>query len=152
MLDQEITSFTLILPKLPDEPPELRITTLVVERLLDNMTPVKLPPIADIVKSVGSIIQLPILPLIASVVIFALSAILTCDALVSIFPPFPPLGALASNVPLILLVPAVVPASKVITPFLFCNVCAEITPVLLTTLANKLFLAPALIMTAPPSA
>ena len=64
----------------------------------------------------------------------------------------PKFSLLVSSLPPTLVVPAAVPASKVITPFLFCNVCAEITPVLLTTLANKLFLAPALITTIPPSA
>ena len=64
----------------------------------------------------------------------------------------PKLRAVVFNVPPTFVVPAAAPASNVITPFLFCNVFAEITPVLLTTLANKLSLAPALIMTAPPSA
>ena len=104
------------------------------------------------VKSVGSISQVPALPRGAAVVIFTSSVILTWAALVSIKPPLSPFGALASSVPLTFTVPDIMPPSRTMVPFCPCNACASITPVLLTTLASSASLAPAFIKTLPPSA
>jgi len=152
---QLTTSLTLIFPDADvplTVPADDSIIGLVVWRAVVKAVPVISPPLAAIVKSAGSISQLPVFPLTASVVIFALSAILTCEALVSILPPLPPLGALALSVPPTLVVPDTIPANNVIFPPIFCSVCASITPVFFTTLASKLSLAPALMMTMPPSA
>ena len=66
-------------------------------------------------------------------------------------PPLPPLGAEASSLPPTLTVPAIMPPSKVMVPSWFSTVRASITPVLLTTLATSASLAPAVMMTRPPS-
>ncbi len=110
------------------------------------------PPLAATVKFNGSISHVPVRPTLAVVVTLAVSATLTCAALVSIKPPSPEVGALASKVPATLVVPASMPPVRIIFPFLLLIVLASIMPVLLTMLANRLSLAPALIKTIPPSA
>ena len=107
---------------------------------------------AEMVKLVGSINQVPAWPVIAAVVTLTPSAIFTCAALVSINPPLPPWGALASSVPATWTVPAAMPASKVMLPAWLLTVRASMTPVLFTTLLSSASLAPALISTRPPSA
>ena len=107
---------------------------------------------SEMMKLVGSINQVPAWPVTAAVVTLTTSAILTCAALVSINPPLPPWGALASSVPATWTVPAAMPASKVMVPARFSTVCASMTPVLFTTLASTASLAPALISTRPPLA
>jgi hypothetical protein len=71
---------------------------------------------------------------------------------VSIEPPLPPFGALASSVPPTFTVPAVMPPTRVMTPLWFSTVCACTMPLLLTALASNAFLAPAVMITWPPLA
>jgi hypothetical protein len=75
------------------------ITTLFVTSRVERVAPDIFPPVAAIVKSTGSMRQVPVTPVGAAVVIFACAVTFTCAAEVSIVPPLPPLGALASNVP-----------------------------------------------------
>src|ERR1017187_5579522 len=85
----ETTSFTFTLP-LPTAPPLLLCNvTLVVPRLVEKSVPVVPPPLAATVKSLGSISQVPALPLEARVLTRAVSAILTFAPDVSIKPPSP---------------------------------------------------------------
>ena len=69
-----------------------------------------------ILKSAGSINQVPVLPSVDKVDTFTPSAILTWAALVSMKPPSPPPGAEASNEPSTLVVPTTMPLSKIILP------------------------------------
>ena len=128
------------------------MTSLLSPRLFDSAKPVVSPPVAAIVKSTGSISQVPASPDAAAVVTMAVSATLTLAAEVSMKPPLPPTGALASSVPATLTVPALMPAIREMTPSWLSTVCASITPVLFTTLASNSFFAPAFIRTVPPSA
>ena len=152
----DTASLTLILPEPSAVPPLDKISTLPPSKFVESVAPDRLlraPSLASpILKSAGSINQVPLLPSVAKVVTFTESAICTCAAEVSIKPPLPPLGAEASSVPPTLVVPAVMPPSSMMLPSRFSNVCAWITPVLLTTLASKAFFAPAVIITCPPSA
>ena len=92
-----------MLPAVPDEPLVLKISTFVVDRLLDSKVPVISPPLAATVKSVGSIVQVPDLPCGALVLTVVKSPIDTLLAEVSILPPSPPrLLALALMLPLML--------------------------------------------------
>ena len=126
--------------------------TLFALRLDESVAPEMSPPEADTVKSFGSISHVPTRPLLAAVLILVVSATLTCAALVSIKPPFPPLGALASIVPPTFTLPPANPPNKVIFPSWLTRVWASIVPELFTMLANSVSFAPALNRTIPPSA
>ena len=157
LADQETSLLTKISP-LPLVDASVAMLTLVLplkalDKVLEPMPEVlrdALP--AAIVKSIGSISQVPVLPVGAVVVTRVPSTIFTVEAEVSIKPPLPPSLALASSVPPTLTVPATIPASRMMMPSWFSTVCASITPVLLTTLASSASFAPALIKTMPPSA
>ena len=152
----DTASLTLTLPDPVAVPPLDKISTLPLPKFVDRVAPDRLllaPSLASpILKSAGSINQVPLFPSIDKVVTLTSSAICTWAAEVSIKPPLPPSGAEASNVPPTLVVPAVIPPSSMMLPSRFSNVCAWITPVLLTTLASKAFFAPAVIITCPLSA
>ena len=96
---QLTASFTTMPPPLPPAPALLWICTEPPARPADRVAPVMSPPLAATTKSVGSISQVPWLPLAASVVIAASGRTVTWLALVSTKPPLPPCGALASSVP-----------------------------------------------------
>ena len=95
---------------------------------------------------------MPVKPLGAAVVTFSASSMFTCAAEVSIKPPLPPVGALASSVPAALTVPLCMSPSNLIVPLRVSIVCASITPVLLTTVFSKSPAAWAVSTTLPPSA
>ena len=149
---QTTASFTLILPDPAVFPVLLSRSTGVVPSSLESAAPVISPPLAAMVKSCGSMSQFPYSPVAAKVVILASVATSTCAADVSMKPPLPPCGAEASSVPPTSTVPAIMPASNVMLPSCVSTVRASITPVLLTTLAISASLAPAVMMTCPPSA
>ena len=76
------------------------IVTLLVTSRAESVAPLMLsvaPP--PMMKSCGSISQVPVCPWCAAVVTRAVSRTLTCAAEVSMKPPLPPCGALASSVP-----------------------------------------------------
>ena len=99
----------------------------------------------------GSISQLPVRPLLAAVVIFKSSARFTEPAEVSINPPSPPFGALASSLPPTSIL-SLVPPSRRILPFLpTLSVCASTTPVFLMTVRLKDSAAFAVSRIVPPS-
>ena len=156
LADQETALLTKMSP-LPAVDGSVAMLTLVLPKLLDKV----LAPIPEVVrpalpaamvKSMGSINQVPVWPAGAAVLILAASATVTCAALVSMNPPLPPLGALASSVPATFTVPAAMPPSKVILPSWLTMVWASMSPVLFTMLASSVSLAPALSITMPPSA
>ena len=128
-------SLILMLPELPLLPLLLWIVTLPPARLFESVAPVMSPPLAATVKSTGSISQLPLAPLWARVVMCASLATVTCAALVSMVPPLPPSGALASSVPPTLTLPLCMSPSSRMTPPTFCSVRASTMPLLLTTAA-----------------
>ena len=70
-------SLTLTSPLTPLAPLVLAMVTLVVNRLLLKAAPVISPPLAAMVKSVGSINHVPVVPFAALVVIFVLLVVLT---------------------------------------------------------------------------
>ncbi len=127
------------------------MTTLLVTRLAESVVP-RISPPAPMMKSCGSISQLPDVPCAAWVVIRASPAILTCAAEVSMKPPSPPLGADASNVPPTFTVPFCMSPISLIVPLWFSMVCARITPLLFTTPCSRLPADRAVIRTSPPSA
>ncbi len=79
-------------------PAAVLMVTLLVTSRAESVAPEMLPP-APMVKSSGSMLQTPVSPMGAAVVTLAPSAMLTIAAEVSITPPSPPSGALASSVP-----------------------------------------------------
>ena len=90
LADHDTTSFTFTSPRpvvVLTVPAVLRMVTPVVSKLLVSAAPVMSPPLAAMVKSIGSISQVPLLPLGAAVVIWAVSATFTCAAEVSMKPP-----------------------------------------------------------------
>jgi len=107
---------------------------------------------ADALNVVGSIVQVPVAPDSAAVVMMALPPILTVLPEVSIAPPLPPWGALASSVPLTVVTPPCVSARRLITPFWLLRVWAWMTPLLLTADRSRALAAWAVINTRPPSA
>ena len=117
---QAKAALTLISPKSLPLAEVVILISVLVRAFCSVVAPMLLPvnaPLPEaIVKLVGSINQVPVLPLAAFVVTIVLSATLTVAALVSIAPPLPPLGALASKVPATLTVPASIPPNKVMTP------------------------------------
>ena len=143
---------TLTLPAVPLLPSLLLSETLPLARLLSSVAAVMSPPLAAMVKSVGSTSHVPLLPPAALVVIAVPSATCTCAPEVSMKPPLPPAGALASSVPPAFTVPASMPPSRVMTPSCSATVRACTVPALLTTLSISEARAPAVISTLPPSA
>jgi hypothetical protein len=95
---------------------------------------------------------MPVMPDRAKVETLALSATLTVAADVSMKPPLPPTGALASSVPARLTVPVFMSPSSMIVPPRFCNVRASTMPVLLTAVWSRSPAPCAVITTLPPSA
>ena len=135
LADQLMASFTWMSP-LPPAVPMLVVmmVKLLLARALDTAAPVMLPPLAATVKSFGSISQSPVLPPAAAVVTRA-APMSTWLALVSIKPPLPPCGALASSTPATCNLPCCMSPSSTIWPASpVARVCASITPVLLMTL------------------
>ncbi len=129
------------------------IVTLLVTSSADSVAPVMLsltPP--PIVKSSGSISQLPVCPCGASVVTMAPLPIFTCAAEVSMKPPLPPPGALASSVPPRAMLPDCMSPISLITPPWFSSRWARITPVLLTAVCSRCPAAWVVSSTWPPSA
>ena len=117
---QDTASLTLISPEPLAAPPLDKIVISLVTKFEDSVAPDKLlsAPLeaSPILKSAGSINQVPLLPSVAKVLTFISSAIFTWAAEVSIKPPLPPFGAEASKVPLTVVVPAVMPPSRMILP------------------------------------
>ena len=155
----DTASLTLILPTPAAVLPWLdKNVTLLLAKAAERVVPemsLAVPKIfpAPILKSAGSISQVPLLPLVARVVTLTVSAILTCAAEFSINPPSPPLGAEASSVPPTLIVPICMSPINIIWPFSpEAKVRASITPVLLITLTANLPAALAVRYTRPPSA
>ena len=99
------------------EPVVVLMVTLLVtnkaERVAPEILSVDKPPM---LKSCGSMSQLPVNPWGAAVVILASLAIFTCAAEVSMKPPLPPWGADASIVPPTLTLPLCMLASSLIVP------------------------------------
>jgi hypothetical protein len=108
------------------------IVTLLFTSSAASVAPVILPPVGAMVKSTGSMVQVPVLPLGAAVVTFAVFATFTVAPEVSIVPPSPPFGALASSVPPTVTVPFCMSPSSLIVPPCVSIVCASMTPVLFT--------------------
>ena len=136
---QAMASLTWMSPlpgRLAPAPVRVLITTLVVTSWADRVAPEMLPP-APMVKSCGSISQVPVRPDRASVEIRTPSAMRTFPADVSMKPPSPPSGALASRTPPTLTVPLAMSASSRIVPSRAPTVRAWITPVLLTTVFSR---------------
>ena len=117
---QETASLTLISPEPSAVPPLDKITTSVLPKFDDKVAPdilLTAPSAAlPILKSAGSINQVPLLPSSDTVDTLTPSIIFTWAALVSIKPPLPPSGAEASRVPLTSVVPSSMPLSKIILP------------------------------------
>ena len=128
---QVTASFTFTSPLTPAMPLLLRMATLAVAKLVPNAEPVMSPPAAT-VKSLGSINQVPVLPVADSAVMKAPGATLTYAAEVSMNPPSPPLGADTLSVPPTPTLPVCMSPMSKMVPLWFCNVCASMMPVLLT--------------------
>ncbi len=62
MLLQFIESLTVIFPELPEVPSELKMRIFVLAKLVERVVPVVSPPLGAIVKSGGSINQVPDAP------------------------------------------------------------------------------------------
>ena len=115
------------------------MVTLLVTSRADSVAPEILssaPP--PMVKSCGSISQVPVCPRGALVLTLASCATRTVAADVSIKPPLPPAAALASSVPATFAVPFCMSASSLMTPPWFSIRWARITPVLLTAVCSRL--------------
>ena len=140
LADHVTSSLTLIFPTPGTAEVVLTMVTSFKAKLLASTVPVIFPPEAAMVKSTGgSISHVPFWPAAAKVVTFALSATCTCAAEVSIKPPSPPFGALASNIPPTFTVPtcmslisSILPETICTVPFTICMVLASIIPVLFT--------------------
>ena len=136
---QDTASLTKMSPLPPVLSPvdaSVLIVTFVVTNCADSVAPEMSPP-APIMKSLGSISQVPLVPSGASVVIRTLLAILSVAAEVSMKPPFPPLDALASSTPATSIVPLCRSPSSLISPLRFSSVRASITPLLLTAVRSN---------------
>ncbi len=98
-------------------PGRVLMMTLLVDSLAERSAPEMLSPASmPTVKSSGSMVQVPVTPWAAAVVMVELCATFTVAAEVSMAPPFPPLGALASRVPSTLTTPPCMSPSRLITP------------------------------------
>ena len=147
------TSLTLMLPSLPEPATVLFISTSVKpERVKLSVAPVMSPPVAARVKPSGSISHVPLFPCVARVVTTVPSLMLTRPLEVSIKPPLPPSGALASRVPLTSVWPFSMSESSRMRPALFWRVRASITPLLVAVAILSASAALAVITTTPPSA
>ena len=104
----------------------LTSVTLLLPNAVAKAVALMSPPVAATVISFALTRQSPLRPgaALERVVTTAASAILTLAADVVIEPPLPPTGALASSVPATFTVPDCMPPSSLITPPLFCSVCA----------------------------
>ena len=156
LADQETALLTTISP-LPLVSAAVAMLTLLLPRLVDRVVApmpdaVRAPMPAAILKSTGSISQVPVLPPGAAVVTRASSAILTFAAEVSIKPPSPPFGAEASSTPPTITVPAAMSPSKVMVPLRFSRVRASMMPLLFTTARPRPWSPLAVSRTAPPAA
>ena len=132
-------------------PVSVLITTLVVTSWAERVAPEILPP-APMVKSAGSISHVPVSPPGASVVMRVSVAIFTVPAEVSMKPPSPPSGALASRTPPTFSTPLGMSPKRRIVPLRSPIVRAWITPVLFTTVRSSSPAPWAVITTRPPSA
>ena len=99
------------------------IVTLLVTSCADSVAPEMLPP-GPTIKSAGSISQLPVRPSGAALVTRAVAATFTVAADVSMEPPLPPPGALASSVPSTFTAPLRISPSSTIRPARLPMVCA----------------------------
>ncbi|MCY1169228.1 hypothetical protein D9M73_92480 [compost metagenome] len=131
--------------------------TLVVDRLADSVSApmplvVCVPLPDEMVKSVGSTSQVPVLPVSDRVLTRVPAATLTWAADVSMKPPSPPAGALASSVPATFTVPVSMSPISRMRPALFWIVFASMIPVLLTVAVVRLSMALADSSTWPPLA
>src|SRR5471030_1934510 len=117
-------------------PVSVLMVTLLVTSRAESVAPEMLP-VAETVKSWGSISQLPVTPKGAAVVIFAWSVTFTLAAEVSIKPPSPPLGALASKVPLTFTSPFCISPIRLIVPLRLSRVRASMMPELLTAVRKS---------------
>ena len=149
-LDVQLTASLTKISPLPAPAGEVMVMLLVTS-WAESVAPEMLPP-GPMMKSCGSISQLPVWPSAEAVVMRAVSCTLTCAAEVSIKPPLPPFGALASRVPPTFTAPLSISASSLMVPLIFDSVCARITPVLLTTVPSRLPAPCAVNKTKPPSA
>ena len=130
----------------------VRVVMLITVSSAAAAKPAPLSAAAEMVTSCGSISQLPVLPLAASVVTLTSGATVTLAAEVSTAPPSPSEGAEASMMPPTLTSPPCIPASSATWPALPPMVCASTVPVLATT-DDTAALAPcAVISTCPPLA
>ena len=132
--------------------PAVSSVTSLLSRALAIALPEMFPAKSAIVMSTGSISHSPVLPCVARVVIFTSSFTMTRAAEVSMKPPSPPLGALASSLPPTSVSPCSMSERSRILPAWFFRVRASIVPVLLTTALVSSCAALAVIMTMPPSA
>ena len=147
---QMTLSLTLISPLSSVLPLVLWMVTLLVVRLLDKSLPVISPPVAAMVKSVGSMSQIPVCAVSDEVDTLVPCSILTVAALVSINPPSWPFLPSAVSVPLTTTSPCCISPNKMISPLAFCtNRLAAMIPLWLTTALLKLSLAWAVKYTAP---
>ena len=92
------------------------LVTSEADRVAPEILSVELPPT---VKSCDAINQVPVWPKGAKVVMLAVSLMLTFAAEVSMKPPEPPVGALASMVPATSELPFCIPARSLIVPLTF---------------------------------
>nr|WP_241674446.1 hypothetical protein [Candidatus Methylobacter oryzae] len=168
VLADQVTGLLTKMSPLPPVEASVAMVTLPPPKLVASVAApipevLSTPLPALIVKSTGSISQVPLLPFAAFVVILASSATLTWAAEVSMKPPFvwpsPPVplteglgsGALASSVPPTLTVPLSMSPSSLMTPLRSSTVRASMTPSLLTTVDSSASAALAVISTVPPS-
>ena len=146
-------SLTLISPLVPVLPLVLWMVMLLDSSSLDNRLPVVLPPVAAMVKSVGSMSHWPVLPLSERVETLVVLAMLTLAAEVSINPPSCPLWPVALSWPLTMVSPTCMSPSRMISPLAFwVKRLASITPLWFTTALLNVFLALAVKYTDPLSA
>ena len=152
LADQLIDELMLTSPNPLVAPAALISVTLLVPKLFCKVVPVMSPPLSATVKSTGSTNHSPYLPLADWVVTVACGPMLTRAADVSMKPPSPPLGALASNLPSTWVVPEVMSPSNKIRPLRLAMVCACTVPLFFTKLPIKALALRAVINTRPPSA
>ena len=153
LLAVQLTASLTKMSPLPVPAPVVVMVMLLVTSWADSVAPeMLLPGALPMTKSCGSISQVPVRPAAEAVVTRASALMLTCAAEVSIKPPSPPSGALASSVPRTSMVPVCMSPSSRIVPLRFSIVRAWIVPVLLTTVFNRSPAACAVSSTCPPSA
>ena len=105
---------------------------------VDRVAPVTSPPVLATTMSYGSMSQVPASPCGAALVTWTSGAIRTAAPLVSIAPPWPPSGALASRVPPTSTRPSCMSPSSTIWPCRpVASVRASIVPVWLITVLTR---------------